>query len=164
MPPADIPWDLKAAQTMGRGANGGVVREIGVAPKPSSSHIHRSSSRSISASLRFAGVHGTVYSRSCRPVNDQLESFLFAVDHDEANTAKRNLEPGEAHEAVTPEAMHERGLMWIGSPATVRRQVEQPLERFPLKYAPAWQYNGVTPRPAIARSLRLFADEVVAKL
>jgi hypothetical protein len=42
--------------------------------------------------------------------------------------------------------------------------VEQTLERLPLKYVMAWQYNGVMPRAAIAKSLQLFADQVVAKL
>ena len=60
--------------------------------------------------------------------------------------------------------MHERGLMWVGSPETVRRQVEQTLERLPLKYVMAWQYNGLMPRAAITKSLRLFNDEVVEKL
>ena len=72
--------------------------------------------------------------------------------------------PGEDPRAITPEVMHERGLMWVGSPATVRRQVEQTLERIPLKYVMAWQYNGLMPRAAVAKSLRLFNDEVLAKL
>ena len=60
--------------------------------------------------------------------------------------------------------MHERGLMWVGSPATVRRQVEQTLERIPLNYVMAWQYNGLMPRAAIAKSLRLYIEEVVGRL
>jgi alkanesulfonate monooxygenase SsuD/methylene tetrahydromethanopterin reductase-like flavin-dependent oxidoreductase (luciferase family) len=72
--------------------------------------------------------------------------------------------PGEDPRAVTPEVMHERGLLWVGSPETVRRQVRQTLERLPLKYVMAWQYNGLMPRAAIAKSLRLYMDEVVAKL
>jgi alkanesulfonate monooxygenase SsuD/methylene tetrahydromethanopterin reductase-like flavin-dependent oxidoreductase (luciferase family) len=72
--------------------------------------------------------------------------------------------PGEDPQTVTPEVMHERGLMWVGSPATVRRQVEQTLERLPLKYVMAWQYNGLMSREAIAKSLRLFQDEVLARL
>jgi hypothetical protein len=42
--------------------------------------------------------------------------------------------------------------------------VEQTRERLPLKYVMAWQYNGLMPREAIAKSLRLFADEVLAKV
>jgi hypothetical protein len=54
--------------------------------------------------------------------------------------------------------------MWVGSPETVRKQVERTLERIPLKYVMAWQYNGLMPQAAIAKSLRLFADEVLARL
>ena len=68
---------------------------------------------------------------------------------------------GEDPRSITPEVMHERGLMWVGSPETVRRQVEQTLERLPLKYVMAWHYNGLMPRAAITKSLRLFNDEVV---
>ena len=57
--------------------------------------------------------------------------------------------------------MHERGLMWVGSPSTVRRQVEQTLERLPLKYVMAWQYNGLMPRAAIAKSMELFMEKVM---
>src|SRR6185369_4017540 len=70
---------------------------------------------------------------------------------------------GEDPASVTPEVMHERGLIWVGSPATVKRQIEQTLERLPLKYVMAWQYNGLMPRAAIAKSLKLYA-EIVAKL
>ena len=56
--------------------------------------------------------------------------------------------------------MHERGLMWVGSPDTVRRQIRETLERLPLKYVMAWQYNGLMPRSAIARSMALYAEIV----
>jgi aryl-alcohol dehydrogenase-like predicted oxidoreductase len=54
--------------------------------------------------------------------------------------------------------------MWVGSPETVRRQVEQTLERLPLKYVMAWQYNGLIPRKAITKSIELFNDKVLAKI
>jgi aryl-alcohol dehydrogenase-like predicted oxidoreductase len=59
--------------------------------------------------------------------------------------------------------MHRRGLMWVGSPDTVRRQIRETMERLPLKYVMAWQYNGLAPRSTIAKSLALYA-EVVASL
>jgi alkanesulfonate monooxygenase SsuD/methylene tetrahydromethanopterin reductase-like flavin-dependent oxidoreductase (luciferase family) len=71
---------------------------------------------------------------------------------------------GEDPRAVTPEVMHERGLMWVGSPDTVRRQVEQTLERLPLRYVMAWQYNGLLPAPTIAKSLDLYMNRVLAPL
>jgi hypothetical protein len=60
--------------------------------------------------------------------------------------------------------MHERGMMWVGSPETVRRQVEQTLERIPLKYVMAWQYNGLLSQATIAKSLNLFHSKVLVPL
>jgi alkanesulfonate monooxygenase SsuD/methylene tetrahydromethanopterin reductase-like flavin-dependent oxidoreductase (luciferase family) len=71
--------------------------------------------------------------------------------------------PGEDPRSVTPEVMHERGLMWVGSPATVKKQIEKTLERLPLKYVMAWQYNGLMPREAIKKSMEYYA-EIVAGL
>jgi alkanesulfonate monooxygenase SsuD/methylene tetrahydromethanopterin reductase-like flavin-dependent oxidoreductase (luciferase family) len=211
VPPPDVPWDLDATRTMGRGAEGGIVREIGVVPKPLQ-QPHPPIMQPFSFSeptIRWCARNGV--QPILAPVNDGLESFLFDVYHDEAGKAGRNLAPGEGigvlrdvivadtdeeawalwrnsgayvgaawfspfgfggaiprpgedRAAITPEVMHDRGLIWIGSPATVRRQVEQTLERLPLKYVMAWQYNGLMPREAIAKSLRLFADEVLAKV
>jgi alkanesulfonate monooxygenase SsuD/methylene tetrahydromethanopterin reductase-like flavin-dependent oxidoreductase (luciferase family) len=72
--------------------------------------------------------------------------------------------PGEDPDSITPQVMHERGMMWVGSPDTVRRQVEQTLERIPLKYVMAWQYNGLLPQATIAKSLNLFQSKVLAPL
>jgi hypothetical protein len=55
-------------------------------------------------------------------------------------------------------------MMWVGSPETVRKQVEQTLERIPLKYVMAWQYNGLLPQATIAKSLNLFQSKVLAPL
>lgn len=211
IPPADIPWDLDATRTMGRGVEGGVLREIGVVPKPLQ-QPHPPIMQPFSFSeptIRWCARNGV--QPILAPVNDQLESFLFQVYHEEARAAGRDVVPGEGigvlrdvvvadtdeeawalwrnsgafvgatwfapfnfgvaiprpgedRAAITPEVLHERGLIWVGSPATVRRQVEQTLERLPVKYVMAWQYNGLMPRAAIAKSLRLFADEVLAKV
>jgi len=211
VPPPDVPWDLDATRTMGRGAEGGIVREIGVVPKPLH-QPHPPIMQPFSFSeptIRWCARNGV--QPILAPVNDGLEKFLFDVYHEEANAAGRNLAPGEGigvlrdvvvadtdeeawalwrnsgafvgaawfspfgfggaiprpgedPRAVTPEVMHERGLLWVGSPETVRRQVRQTLERLPLTYVMAWQYNGLMPRAAIAKSLRLYMDEVVAKL
>jgi alkanesulfonate monooxygenase SsuD/methylene tetrahydromethanopterin reductase-like flavin-dependent oxidoreductase (luciferase family) len=211
IPPADIPWPLEATKTMGRGANDGVVREIGIAPRPlQKPHPPIMQPFSFSEpTIRWCARQGV--QPVLAPVNEELESFLFEVYREEATAAGRKVEPGEGMgllrdvvvadtdeeawamwreagafvgaawfapfgfgaaiarpgedpRSITPEVLHERGLMWVGSPATVRRQVEQTLERLPLKYVMAWQYNGLMPRAAIAKSLRLFNDEVLAKL
>ena len=208
IPPANIPWDLEATQRMGRGVEGGIVREIGVVPKPLQ-QPHPPIMQPFSFSeptIRWCARNGV--QPILAPINDQLEEFLFGVYHEEANAAGRNLAPGEGigvlrdvivadtdeeawrlwresgafvgaawfapfgfggavprpgedPRAISPEVMHERGLMWVGSPSTVRRQVEQTLERLPLKYVMAWQYNGLMPRAAIAKSMELFMEKVM---
>ena len=208
IPPANIPWDLEATQRMGRGVEGGIVREIGVVPKPLQ-QPHPPIMQPFSFSeptIRWCARNGV--QPILAPINDQLEEFLFGVYHEEANAAGRNLAPGEGigvlrdvivadtdeeawrlwresgafvgaawfapfgfggavprqgedPRAITPEVMHERGLMWVGSPSTVRWQVEQTLERLPLKYVMAWQYNGLMPRAAIAKSMELFMEKVM---
>ncbi len=207
VPPPDIPWELEATRTMGRGAEGGVVREIGVVPKPIQ-QPHPPIMQPFSFSeptIRWCARNAV--QPILAPVNAQLEEFLFGVYHEEANAAGRNLQPGdgigvlrdviiadtdeEAWElwrqsgafvgaawfapfgfggatplpgedprSVTPEVMHERGLIWVGSPGTVRRQMRQTLDRLPLKYVMAWQYNGLMPRAAIEKSLGLYAEIV----
>lgn len=211
IPPKDVPWELEATRRMGRGVENGIVREIGVVPKPLQ-QPHPPIMQPFSFSeptIRWCARNSV--QPILAPVNDGLESFLYKVYHEEATAAGRNVQPGEGmgvlrdvivadtdEEAwalwrqsgsfvgaawfapfgfggaiprpgedpasITPEVMHERGLIWVGSPATVRRQVEQTLERLPLKYVMAWQYNGLMPRAAIAKSLRLYAEEVVGKL
>lgn len=211
VPPPNVPWDLESTRTMGRGVEDGIVREIGVVPKPLQ-QPHPPIMQPFSFSeptIRWCARNGV--QPILAPVNDELEAFLYGVYHEEANSAGRNLRPGEGigvlrdvvvadtdeeawalwrqsgafvgaawfapfgfgvavpragedPRAITPEVMHERGLIWVGSPETVRRQVEQTLERLPVKYVMAWQYNGLMPRAAIAKSLRLFMDEVVAKV
>ena len=208
IPPANIPWDLEATQRMGRGVEGGIVREVGVVPKPLQ-QPHPPIMQPFSFSeptIRWCARNGV--QPILAPINDQLEEFLFGVYHEEANAAGRNLAPGEGigvlrdvivadtdeeawrlwresgafvgaawfapfgfggavprqgedPRSITPEVMHERGLMWVGSPSTVRRQVEQTLERLPLKYVMAWQYNGLMPRAAIAKSMELFMEKVM---
>jgi alkanesulfonate monooxygenase SsuD/methylene tetrahydromethanopterin reductase-like flavin-dependent oxidoreductase (luciferase family) len=210
VPPPDIPWDLDATRTMGRGVEGGIVRELGVVPRPLQ-EPHPPIMQPFSFSeptIRWCARNSV--QPVLAPVNAPLEEFLFQVYHEEARSAGRDVAPGEGMgvlrdvivadtdeeawalwrqsgsfvgaawfapfgfgsaiplpgedaRAVTPEVMHERGLMWVGSPDTVRRQIRQTLERLPLKYVMAWNYNGLIPRAAIKKSLELYA-EVVATL
>jgi alkanesulfonate monooxygenase SsuD/methylene tetrahydromethanopterin reductase-like flavin-dependent oxidoreductase (luciferase family) len=210
VPPPDIPWDLDATRTMGRGVEGGIVRELGVVPRPIQ-QPHPPIMQPFSFSeptIRWCARNGV--QPILAPVNAPLEEFLFQVYYDEARSAGRDVQPGEgmgvlrdvivadtdeeawalwrdsgafvgaawfapfgfgsaiplpgeAPGSVSPEVMHQRGLIWVGSPDTVRRQMRQTLERLPLKYVMAWQYNGLMPRAAIQKSLELYAD-VVASL
>jgi alkanesulfonate monooxygenase SsuD/methylene tetrahydromethanopterin reductase-like flavin-dependent oxidoreductase (luciferase family) len=66
--------------------------------------------------------------------------------------------PGEDPRSIDAKELHARNLIWVGSPDTVRRQIRATLDRLPLKYVMAWQYNGLMPRDTIAHSLRLYQD------
>lgn len=211
IPPKDIPWDIESTRTMGKGAEGGIVREIGVVPKPlQKPHPPIMQPFSFSEpTIRWCARNSV--QPILAPVNDQLEGFLFEVYHEEARAAGRDVEPGEGMgvlrdvlvadtdeeawalwressafvgaswfapfgfgvatprpgedpRSITPEVMHERGMMWVGSPETVRRQVEQTLERLPLKYVMAWQYNGLLPATTITKSLNLYHEKVLVPL
>ncbi len=211
IPQDDIPWDIEATRTMGRGIEDGVLKEIGIVPRPLQ-EPHPAIMQPFSFSeptIRWCARNGV--QPILAPVNDELESFLYQVYHEEGTSVGRKLEPGEGigvlrdvvvadtdeeawelwrnsgafvgaawfapfgfggavprpgedPRSITPEVMHERGLMWVGSPATVRAQVERTLERLPVRYVMAWQYNALMPRATIAKSLRLFKDEVLGPL
>jgi alkanesulfonate monooxygenase SsuD/methylene tetrahydromethanopterin reductase-like flavin-dependent oxidoreductase (luciferase family) len=209
IPPPDILWDIDATQTMGAGAAGGVVEEIGVVPKPLQQpypEIMQPFSFS-EPTIRWCATQGV--RPILAPVNAPLEEFLYDVYHDEAMKSGRGLARGEGigilrdvivadtdeeawamwrnsgafvgaswfapfgfgratplpgEDSVPPEVMHERGLMWVGSPETVRRQVEQTLERLPVSYVMAWTYNGLMPLEKVQRSLDLFQNDVLAKI
>ena len=211
IPQRDIPWDLDATQTMGAGVEDGIVREIGVVPKPLQQpypEVMQPFSFS-EPTIRWCAREGI--RPILAPVNAPLEEFLFEVYQDEAKKSGRNIAPGEGigllrdvivadtdeeawalwrnsgawvgaswfapfdfgraiplpgeeRDAITPEVMHERGLIWIGSPETVRRQVEQTLERLPVSYVMAWTFNGLMPLEKIQRSLDLFQNDVLAKI
>ncbi len=211
VPQKDIPWDLAATQTMGAGVEDGIVKEIGVVPKPLQQpypEIMQPFSFS-EPTIRWCATEGI--RPILAPVNAPLEEFLFDVYHDEAKKSGRDIArgegigllrdvvvadtdeeawalwrnsgafvgaswfapfdfgraiplPGETREQVTPEVMAERGMLWVGSPETVRRQVEYTLERLPVTYVMAWMYNGLMPLNTIQHSLDLFQNEVMAKI
>lgn len=72
--------------------------------------------------------------------------------------------PGETPRDITGPVMFDRGHIWVGTVETVRRLVEQTLERLPVQYVMAFTYNGLMPRPAIEKTLRLFKEEVMDKI
>ena len=207
VPPPDIPWELEATRSMGRGVENDIVKEIGVVPRPLQvPHPPIMQPFSFSEpTIRWCARNSV--QPVLAPVNGPLEEFLYQVYYEEATAAGRKVVPGEGmgvlrdviiadtdEEAwalwrqsgafvgaawfapfgfgaavplpgedprlVTPEVMHERGLMWVGSPATVRAQIQKTLNRLPLKYVMAWQYNGLIPRDKIRHSMELYAEIV----
>jgi len=71
-------------------------------------------------------------------------------------------EPGRT-EMLTPQELMERGLILVGTPDSVSRQVETMLQGTPVKWLFAWTYNGLVPHDKILRSLELFATKVLPR-
>ncbi|MBM3138636.1 MAG: LLM class flavin-dependent oxidoreductase [Chloroflexi bacterium] len=72
------------------------------------------------------------------------------------------VKPG-TEERLTPEEMMELGLVLVGTPETVTRQMETLRARLPVQWIFAWQYNGLVPHEMILRSLDLFATRVMPR-
>jgi alkanesulfonate monooxygenase SsuD/methylene tetrahydromethanopterin reductase-like flavin-dependent oxidoreductase (luciferase family) len=72
-------------------------------------------------------------------------------------------EPGSDQTLSPPELM-ERGLILVGTPDSVTRQVERMLSDSPVRWLFAWTYNGLMPHGKIMRSLELFAREVLPRV
>jgi alkanesulfonate monooxygenase SsuD/methylene tetrahydromethanopterin reductase-like flavin-dependent oxidoreductase (luciferase family) len=55
-------------------------------------------------------------------------------------------------------------LALVGSVDTVTRQLERLLERLPVGWIFAWEWNGLVPHQALLRSIELFATEVAPRV
>jgi alkanesulfonate monooxygenase SsuD/methylene tetrahydromethanopterin reductase-like flavin-dependent oxidoreductase (luciferase family) len=71
-------------------------------------------------------------------------------------------EPGR-EEMLSPPELQERGLILVGTPDSVSRQMEQMLKNTPIRWLFAWTYNGLTPHDKIMRSLELFYTKVLPR-
>ncbi|MBO0731288.1 MAG: LLM class flavin-dependent oxidoreductase, partial [Acidimicrobiaceae bacterium] len=72
---------------------------------------------------------------------------------------------GLAHpETGEPPDYAEGSLMLVGTVDTVTRQLERLLERLPVTWLFAWQYNGLTPHAAIMRTIEDFATKVLPRV
>jgi alkanesulfonate monooxygenase SsuD/methylene tetrahydromethanopterin reductase-like flavin-dependent oxidoreductase (luciferase family) len=67
-------------------------------------------------------------------------------------------------EMLPVEEQLNRGLVLVGSPDTVTRQVETILHGTPLRWLFAWTYNGLIPHDKIMRSLELFKTKVLPRV
>ena len=66
VPVQGTPWDLEASTRYGQGIEDGMVRAVGVVPKPLQQPTRRCSNRSPRPSGRFAGAPGRASHRCCR--------------------------------------------------------------------------------------------------
>jgi alkanesulfonate monooxygenase SsuD/methylene tetrahydromethanopterin reductase-like flavin-dependent oxidoreductase (luciferase family) len=209
VPPAGTPWEIEATQQWGAGVDGGIVRQIGVVPKPlQKPHPPLFQPfASSEATIRWcAREHVTAI---LPPMHYSMANQLYNVYSEEAQANGRSLGPGEGlgllrdvvvcdtdEEALqlwqqggafcgaawfapfgfwrgftepgkqemlsVPEQL-ERGLVLVGSPDTVSRQVETILKNTPMKWLFAWTYNGLIPHDKILRSLELFSTKVLPR-
>ena len=70
-------------------------------------------------------------------------------------------EPGR--ERFTPQEMMERGMLLVGTPDTVSRQMERLLNDTPVRWLFAWNYIGLMAHDKIMRSLELFKTKVLPR-
>ncbi len=70
-------------------------------------------------------------------------------------------EPGR--ERFTPQEMMERGMLLVGRPDTVSRQMERLLADTPVRWLFAWNYNGLMEHDKIMHSLELFKTKVLPR-
>ena len=69
----------------------------------------------------------------------------------------------ESGEHLSAEEMLENGLLLVGSPKTVARQIARMKEQTPVRWLFAWQYNGLMAHSKIMRSLEQFATKVLPR-
>jgi len=67
----------------------------------------------------------------------------------------------DSKQPYTPQEMMERGMLLVGTPDTVTRQVERLVTDTPVKWLFAWTYNGLMEHDKIMRSLELFKTKVL---
>jgi alkanesulfonate monooxygenase SsuD/methylene tetrahydromethanopterin reductase-like flavin-dependent oxidoreductase (luciferase family) len=71
-------------------------------------------------------------------------------------------EPGHP-EMMPPDMLMERGLILVGSPDTVSRQMEAMVKGTDIRWLFYWAYNGLTPHDKLMHSLELFATKVLPR-
>jgi alkanesulfonate monooxygenase SsuD/methylene tetrahydromethanopterin reductase-like flavin-dependent oxidoreductase (luciferase family) len=210
IPPEGTPWEIEATKQWGTGVDAsGIVRQIGVVPKPlqkphpplfqpfasSESTIRWCARENVTAILP--------------PMHIGMQNQLYETYQDEAEKNGRKLAPGEGlgvlrdvivadteeealelwqqtgafcgaawfapfgfwrgytepgrAEMLTPPELMERGLILVGTPDTVSKQVETMLKGSPVKWLFAWTYNGLMPHKKLLHSLELFKTKVLPR-
>ncbi|MDE3097199.1 MAG: LLM class flavin-dependent oxidoreductase [Chloroflexota bacterium] len=210
IPAEGTPWTLDATRLWGSGVDaGGIVRRIGVVPKPLQKP-HPPIFQPFASSentIRWCAREGVT--AILPPMYLAMQNRLYEIYREEAAAAGRTLAPGEGlgvlrdvivadtdaeavelwargaafcgaawfapfgfssvlaepgrAEPLTQEEMLENGLLLVGSPDTVRRQLERLERETPVRWLFAWTYNGLVPHGKILRSLELFATQVLPR-
>ena len=210
IPPDGTPWTIDATKQWGSGIDEqGIVRQIGVVPKPlqkphppifqpfasSENSIRWCAREEITAILppMYLALQNQLYDIYAEEAESAgrkaargeglvvLRDVVVADTDEEALELWRHsgafcgaawfapfgfnrllAEPG-VEDGLTPQDLMDRGMLLVGSPDTVSRQMEQLLNDTPIRWLFAWTYNGLMPHPKIMRSLELFQTKVMPR-
>ena len=210
IPPEGTPWTIEATRQWGRGVDEeGIVRQIGVVPKPLQKPHPPIFQPFASSANTIQWCAREQVTAILPPMHLSLQNQLYDVYREEATQAGRELAPGEGlgvlrdvivadsdaealelwgdsgafcgaawfapfgfnrglippgrTEPLTPQEMMEQGLLLVGTPDTVSRQMERMLADTPVRWLFAWNYNGLVPHDKLMRSLELFATKVMPR-
>jgi len=180
IPRAGTPWDLDASKQYGRGSENGILKAVGVVPKPlQKPHppIFQPFASSEN-SIRWCAREGVT--AILPPVHPNLERKLFEMYAEESG---RSLGDGIGYLrdliiADTDEQARELwaqsagfvGAAWFapfgfnkgmaGTVDTVKRQLEKMRERLPVNWVFAWMYNGVLENSVLLNTIEKFGREI----
>ncbi len=207
IPPAGIPWDIEATKQWGSGVEDGIVRQIGVVPKPLQKPHPPIFQPFASSENSIRWCAQEEITAILPPMFLQLQNQLYDIYREEAAKAGRTLALGEGlgllrdvvvadtdeeamelwgnsgafcgaawfapfgfnkllappGESITPQDLMDRGMLLVGSPDTVSRQMETLVKETPVRWLFAWTYNGLMPHEKIMRSLELFQTKVLPR-
>jgi alkanesulfonate monooxygenase SsuD/methylene tetrahydromethanopterin reductase-like flavin-dependent oxidoreductase (luciferase family) len=205
IPPGETPWTLEATEKWGRGVEGGVLKAVGVVPKPlqkphppifqpfasSEASIRWCAKEGVTAILPtlnkktetrlfklYSEISGEPFGKGMGILRDIIVADTDAEAQELWQNSSRFVSEvwfrpfGFRRGLVDPdtgnypdeEEMLSEGYAWVGSVDTVRRQVEQVLERVPVSWAFGWMFNGLVPHAKLMRSIELFKTKVLPRV
>ncbi len=207
IPPEGTPWDIDATKQWGSGVEDGIVRQIGVVPKPLQKPHPPIFQPFASSENSIRWCPQEEITAILPPMYLELQNQLYDIYREEAAKAGRTLALGDGlgllrdvvvadtdeealelwgnsgafcgaawfapfgfnkllappGESLTPQDMMDRGMLLVGSPDTVSRQMETLVKDTPVRWLFAWTYNGLMPHEKIMRSLELFQTKVLPR-
>jgi alkanesulfonate monooxygenase SsuD/methylene tetrahydromethanopterin reductase-like flavin-dependent oxidoreductase (luciferase family) len=205
LPAEGTPWDIPATNMYGKGVENGIVKAVGVVPKPlqkphppifqpfasSEASIRWCAKEGVTAILptlnkktetRLFKLYSEISGQPFGQGMGILRDIIVADTDAEAQELwqnssrfvsevwfrpfgfRRGLVDPDTGNYPDEEEMLREGYAWVGSVDTVRRQVEQVLERVPVSWAFGWMFNGLVPHAKLMRSIELFKTKVLPRV
>ena len=210
IPPEGTPWTIDATKQWGSGVDEqGIVRQIGVVPKPLQKPHPPIFQPFASSENSIRWCAREEITAILPPMYAAFQNQLYEIYAEEAESVGRKVAPGEGlgvlrdvvvadtdeealelwsqsgafcgaawfapfgfsrllaepgvDERLTPQDLMDRGMLLVGSPDTVSRQMERMLSDTPVRWLFAWTYIGLMPHDKIMRSLDLFQTKVMPR-